>query len=640
MVNLKLYNNVSEQLPDGLYYSKQQGLIIQSENGKLLYINPKNIKDIEEDLINNDGTLPSTLLSEGVLPEGLSYNPTTGIFSISTSDGNPGGLIIKDLMAITSKPIGEEDGTSGNMYLLKEENGYYTRKASSKKGETFGDIVISDIDSTLYSAYWGIQFKIVDTNEFAVISIGNNFKTNSSGLSSLNYKITGDYKDYNIIQIGDSMNPVTSIYWLLLQGGLLVYNTSTSNFLREIADHAFENTNVDFSGNPHGTNNIVYYEKIGDYAFSNWNPPSQWDDGKILLNYFNGTSQKAPSCVLGTGCFKNAQVTYFRLDESHGNQLFLVGVSCFEGCTKLTRFCDATKTINDPVAFPMQTISDRAFYGCTNLKEIYANGSVAENIGDYAFSNCNNLEAIYGLTSVEKIGKEAFYGLSSLKRVELADTLQEVGKDAFYGCTSLEYIGSSSPQIMKIKDGAFYNCSKLNIQIPDTVIEIGSRAFHKCTSLTEVNFSSNTKSIGTSAFEGCTNVTINNLPSHPEYTTVEEDTFFGCNVNIPEIPKNITEIGSGAFALGSGKILKTKGSSLTIRESGFSNFIFEEPVDAVSVTSCVFENSSFVGAKGELRLNASVYSQFIQSGRVLKDTNTGNYYIDSKDMIVKDGGEI
>jgi hypothetical protein len=104
----------------------------------------------------------------------------------------------------------------------------------------------------------------------------------------------------------------------------------------------------------------------------------------------------------------------------------------------------------------LSTISERAFAGCTALRDI----SVPEG--------------------VRIIEKEAFVYCSALNSVELPSTLTSIGDEAFYCCSDLLYI--CFPEgVRSIGARAFSNCNSLGwVAMPSTLQIIGSMAFADC----------------------------------------------------------------------------------------------------------------------------------------------------------------
>ena len=84
-------------------------------------------------------------------------------------------------------------------------------------------------------------------------------------------------------------------------------------------------------------------------------------------------------------------------------------------------------------------IADEAFYGCSELKTVVIPDSVTY-IGMYAFANCDSLESIVIPDSVTELEQGALRNCGSLREVELSDRLTWIGYDTFQNCGSLQSI--------------------------------------------------------------------------------------------------------------------------------------------------------------------------------------------------------
>ncbi|MCI7334741.1 MAG: leucine-rich repeat domain-containing protein, partial [Oscillospiraceae bacterium] len=87
---------------------------------------------------------------------------------------------------------------------------------------------------------------------------------------------------------------------------------------------------------------------------------------------------------------------------------------------------------------------------------------------------------------VTSIGEFAFYGCTGLTSITIPDSITSFGGSAFYGCTGLTSI-TIPDSVTSIGYYAFYSCTGLtSITIPDSVTSIGYSAFSDCTGLTSV----------------------------------------------------------------------------------------------------------------------------------------------------------
>lgn len=223
------------------------------------------------------------------------------------------------------------------------------------------------------------------------------------------------------------------------------------------------------------------------------------------------------------------------------SQLKTIHTSAFNKMTNFT-------TLEIAPSCPLETIEDKAFYGCKGLKSIALPKSVT-TIGASAFSGCTALEAVTfaenadittiganafefsGIKSISipegvtTIGKEAFSTCDVLTEVTLPSSLTSMSGEAFKFCSKLAnvYVAAGNtnyssingillnkdkttlvlfppakandkftllpPSITKLGDYAFYTCTNLkNVVIPNKVTSIGERTFGLCSNLNSITF--------------------------------------------------------------------------------------------------------------------------------------------------------
>jgi len=190
-----------------------------------------------------------------------------------------------------------------------------------------------------------------------------------------------------------------------------------------------------------------------------------------------------------------------------------------------------------------KSITDQAFYNCTNLIGTLTIPNSVTYIGDWAFLGCSGLTTgtLTIPNSVTTIGKQAFYGCR-FTSVTIGSGVTSIGEDAFvygnlteitvdYGNTAyssqegilynknkttlVRYPASKTDStftipnsVTSIESDAFYGCSYLtSVIIPNSVTSIGSSAFYNCSYLTSVIIPDSVTSIGWSAFVNGTRLT-------------------------------------------------------------------------------------------------------------------------------------
>lgn len=84
----------------------------------------------------------------------------------------------------------------------------------------------------------------------------------------------------------------------------------------------------------------------------------------------------------------------------------------------------------DGNTYPVTSIGDRAFYGCSDLSSVNIPNSVT-NIGEYAFYGCSELTFVTIPNSVTSIGYRAFEGCSNLATAIIGTGVTSIGEFAF-----------------------------------------------------------------------------------------------------------------------------------------------------------------------------------------------------------------
>ena len=179
------------------------------------------------------------------------------------------------------------------------------------------------------------------------------------------------------------------------------------------------------------------------------------------------------------------------LDFTYGATLKEIGESAFEGCINLgmieetpneeTNNSDTIIYLHgirheNTVGLGLETIGDRAFYGCEKLTAFEFPRDV-KTIGDYAFANCASLyiAEMSNCEQLESIGNYAFFNCLSLIQVDFpgcqdyksnfnrftrASQKHTIGEGAFRNCSWLEGV-LLSPDVGYVAPGAFYKCKNL-----------------------------------------------------------------------------------------------------------------------------------------------------------------------------------
>lgn len=108
-------------------------------------------------------------------------------------------------------------------------------------------------------------------------------------------------------------------------------------------------------------------------------------------------------------------------------------------------------------------IGGGAFYNCTSLTDVkllnvkqtewtsYYDNESCQTFRVGSFMNCNNLTSV-DLGSSQRLGERAFYGCTSLKEITLPETITNLGWECFDGTTMVTSMATVPPVIDKSED--------------------------------------------------------------------------------------------------------------------------------------------------------------------------------------------
>ncbi len=142
-------------------------------------------------------------------------------------------------------------------------------------------------------------------------------------------------------------------------------------------------------------------------------------------------------------------------------------------------YCPQWKSGAYTVPRTVTRVREKAFANCGELTRVVFAGGAVTDIEDRAFYGCSSLREI-GLRGVKRVGKEAFLLCTALGRVDL-DGAEHIGDKAFSSCKALAHIGLRG--VEHIGDEAFSYCEALTHIELDCVKYIGYKAFENCSAL-------------------------------------------------------------------------------------------------------------------------------------------------------------
>ncbi len=152
----------------------------------------------------------------------------------------------------------------------------------------------------------------------------------------------------------------------------------------------------------------------------------------------------------------------------------------------------ATVMLNVQEPFKVSNYSLTGYEGAGGVVYIPTDMNIM-TIGEEAFKGNTDITAVVIPKTVTTIDARAFYGCTNLKQVFFVDVgtpsedksnLTLINWEAFYGCTSLEYLDFSNCKTFTVARQAFYGCE--NLKLIKGIEHVGTaydQAFANCTSL-------------------------------------------------------------------------------------------------------------------------------------------------------------
>ena len=288
----------------------------------------------------------------------------------------------------------------------------------------------------------------------------------------------------------------------------------------------------------------------GQYTIRPWNIANigRWNNGSNVTPAFNYTYTIVQ--IMKTFEFTVDGVRYSVNDDNK-----TVTVAGYPSGNEPTGHLIIPKSVTyDGISYPVTSIGDMAFRGCSGLTSVTIPNSVT-SIGGSAFYGCSGLTSVTIPNSVTSIRGGAFgggaafgscSGLTSIK-VESGNSVY----DSRENCNAI---------IETATNTLITGCK--NTIIPNSITKIGYQAFEHCSGLTSVTIPNSVTSIGGSAFYGCNGLTSVTIPN--SVTSIGGSAFYKCTgLTRVIIGNSVTYISNYAFEYCSGLTSVTIGNSVT-----------------------------------------------------------------------------
>ena len=231
----------------------------------------------------------------------------------------------------------------------------------------------------------------------------------------------------------------------------------------------------------------------------------------------------------------------------------------FEGCTSLKEV--NLGAISGTTITGLHICGSAVFKGCTSLEKVVLDKFTA--VGDEMFRGCSKLTTVEGLSSVAQIGDRAFegtpYQANMSDGVYSGNTLllapknatgftlksgtTEIAPYAFAGCT-VDTVNLSG--VLKIGEGAFAYSTLSSVTLPNLNI-IHANAF-RGTKITTITIPASVETIGEGAFAGCGNLETVVFASGGKLSKIGSSVFSGTKLTSVSLPETVVEIGDTLFA--------------------------------------------------------------------------------------------
>lgn len=240
----------------------------------------------------------------------------------------------------------------------------------------------------------------------------------------------------------------------------------------------------------------------------------------------------------------------------------------------------------------IETIGDRAFQDCSNMRTVVIPNSVT-SLGSRIFYRCESLTSATLGSGITSISEYMFYKCIALESVQMPDTLESIGNYAFRGCEMLKSVNMKA--VDTIGRYSFYGCKALQeLVLPEGLVSIGDYAFRGCTNVPSFVIPGSVTEIGKHAFYGLNNTTLYIEASSAQilwnghFNSSYRPVFWGCTLS--DDGRYVVSFKTGKDVISNP--LATNGISDPVREGyTFVGWATEQGSTTVAYTSKTVANA-------------------------------------------------
>lgn len=291
----------------------------------------------------------------------------------------------------------------------------------------------------------------------------------------------------------------------------------------------------------------------------------------------------------------------------------------------------------------IENFDTRLFNECSNLKNLRIEDSdnpiILDNKSWWAFESCP-LSDVYIWRNFQFYhygdGSSPFEG-KSIERLILGSKVTILEEGAFSQCSKLNLI--EFPNIEEIGSEAFSGCKQLHIsEFPSSIKNIGNRSFYSCDNIKEVVLKGNVENIGIQAFDDC--IGLERVLLAGDVKTIKSRAFQGCeNLRYVDLGNSVEYIGFRAFGDTAIEKIVLPNSLKTVDEEAFYNCIKLKELEIGNGIRQIGDGAFNSGYLGTIELD-SIIIRAITPPTITENTFSSKSYLNCKVVVPSESLDI